>query len=97
MRTYHLLAASAVALLNAASWAQTGPVLDPTGALWINEQIAAARRVASEEAASAAARRPGSPRVASKQDAPKTAEFSRPGHVTQPSTATITPSPEGAR
>jgi|SRR5688572_6996224 len=98
MRIHHLLAASVLAPLATASWAQTGPVLDPTGSLWIGEQIAAARRAASEEAASAAALRSAALRVASTtDDAPKTAESSRPGHVTRSRTAASAPSPAGAR
>lgn len=98
MRLHHLLAASALALLATASWAQTGPVLDPTGSLWIGEQIAAARRAASVEAVSAAARGPIALNVTStKDDAPKTAESSRRGHATQPSTTASASSSAGAR
>ncbi len=97
MRIHHLLAASAAALLSIAPWAQTGPVFDPTGSVWVGEQIAAARRAGSAEAASAA-RRPVALRVAStKDDAPKTAESSRLGHVTRPSTTASAPSPQGVR
>jgi hypothetical protein len=98
MRIDHLVAAAALALLASASWAQTASVFDPTGSHWIDEQIAAARRAASAEADSAAVRRLAALRVAStKDDAPKTAESSRPGHVTQPSTTASVPSPAGTR
>jgi hypothetical protein len=97
MRIHHLLAASAAALLSTASWAQTGPVFDPTGSVWIGEQIAAAR-AASAQAAFAEVRRPANVRVAStKDDARKMAEPSRLGHVTQQSSAANALSPEGAR
>ena len=98
MRIHHLLAASAAALLSTASWAETGPVFDPTGSAWLSEQIAAARHAAAVEPASNAARRPFALRVASsKEDARKTAESGRLGHATRPGSAASTPAPEGAR
>jgi hypothetical protein len=98
MRIHHLLAASAAALLSIASWAQTGPVFDPTGSVWLGEQIAAARLPASEQAATAASRRPVVLRVAStKDEVRKTAESNRLGQATRPSTAASAPSPEGVR
>ena len=98
MRTHHLVAASAVVLLATTSWAQTGPVFDPTGSLWIGEQIAAARRIACAEAASTAAGRPAAFRVTStKEVAQKTAESIRPGHAAHATTAASAPPPTAAR
>jgi hypothetical protein len=91
MRIHHVLAASAAALLAIPSWAQSSPVFDPTGSVWLGEQIAAARRSASSEA-SAPARRPVARGVVSKKDdAPKTAELDRPGRVTQVGAAATAP------
>lgn len=87
MRIHHVLAASAAALLAIPSWAQSSPVFDATGSVWLDEQIAAARRSASSEA-STAAQRPVARGVAlTKDDAPKTVELNRPGHIKQLSTA----------
>ena len=91
MRTHHFLAALATALLAVASWAQSHPVLDPTGSVWLNEQIAAARRPTLSEA-SAPARQPVARSAAStKDDTPKVAELKRPGQVTRQSIAATAP------
>ena len=87
MRIHHVLAASAAALLALPSWAQSSPVLDPTGSLWLDEQIAAARRPASSEAAAAAQRPVARGVVLVKDDAAKTVELNRPGHIKQLSSA----------
>jgi hypothetical protein len=79
MRIHHVLAASAAVLLAIPSWAQSTSEFDPTGSVWLREQIVAARRSASSED-SAAARRPVARTVVLKTDdaSTKTAELDRP-------------------
>lgn len=87
MRIRHLLPASTLALLTVSSWAQSGPVSDPTGSIWLGEQLAAARRAASPET-STQVQRPVAHRVAATKDdalklaQPKAADPNRRGLTT---------------